>query len=57
MGNLNFHTEYQCCVSDSNFNEEDEQLATPRTILEEPYRLTSKLVDKIESFKTLPVLN
>ncbi len=55
MGNLNFHTKYQCCVSDSNFNEEEEQLATPRTILEEPYRLTSKLVDKIESFKTLPV--
>ena len=54
MGNLNFHTKYQCCVSDSNFNEE-EQLATPRTILEEPYRLTSKLVDKIESFKTLPI--
>ena len=54
MGNLNFHTKYQCCVS-SYFNEEEEQLATPRTILEEPYRLTSKLVDKIESFKTLPV--
>ena len=55
MGTIIIKDKYQCCISDSNFNEEEEQLATPRTILEEPYRLTSKVLDKIESFKTLPV--
>ncbi len=57
MGNITVKSKYQCCIDDSVFNEEEEELATPRSILDEPYRLTSKVVDKIESFKTLPVLN
>lgn len=55
MGNISIRTKYQCCVDDSNFNEQEEELATPRSILEEPFKLENKIVDKIDVFKTLPI--
>ena len=57
MGNISIRTKYQCCVDDSNFNEQEEELATPRSILEEPFKIENKIADKIDVFKTLPVLN
>ena len=59
MGNFNIHTKYQCCIEDSNMQEEEEQLQTPRSILEEPFKLSEKIVDKVEKvdiFQTIPVL-
>ena len=52
MGNVSIETRCLCCISESNLNEEDEEIATPRTKLEEPFK-----VDKIESLKTLPDLH
>lgn len=56
MGNISIKTNYQCCVDDRIFNEDEEQLATPRSVLEEPFKIENKVADKIETFKTLPVL-
>ena len=39
--------------------EEEEQVQTPRSILEEPFKLSEKIVDKVEKvdiFQTIPVL-
>ena len=50
---LTVHAKYQRCVSDSNFHEVEEEVATPRSVLEEPVKLTEKVVEKFDSFKTL----
>ena len=53
MGNISVKTRYSCCISESNLNEEEEEIATPRSVLKQPFKIENEIV---ESFKTLPVL-
>ena len=49
MGNISVKTKYSCCISESNLNE-DEEIATPRSVLKQPFKIENEIV---ESLKTL----
>ena len=50
---LTIRSKYQCCVDDSNFDENEEEINTPRqSLMKEPFKLTENIVEKIDSFRT-----
>ncbi len=57
MGTVIIKDKYQCCISDSKFDEQDE---TEENIVEEgiePLKPVKNILHNVESFQTLPVLN
>ena len=57
MGTIIIKSKYECCISDSNLQESEE---TEENILEEgiePLRPIENIINKVESFKTLPFVD
>jgi len=50
MGNLRLHT--QCCIHDSSFNGEIEDVESNSDVEKEPFKIIEKTIDKCESFMT-----
>ena len=50
MGNVHF--KYHCCIHDSSFNGETEDVESDREVEKEPFKIIEKTIDKIESFTT-----
>ena len=54
MGNLIIkNIKYYCCVSESTFNDNESLMETPRSVLEEPFKISEKVLDNLGSFKTV----
>lgn len=50
MGNLRLH--YQCCIHESNFNGDVEDIESDKEIEKEPFKIIEKTIDKCDSFMT-----
>ena len=57
MGTIIIKSKYECCINDSNLQENEE---TEENILEEgiePLKPIENIINKVESFKTLPFVD
>lgn len=50
MGNLRLH--YQCCIHDSRFNGDVEDVESNSDVEKEPFKIIEKTIDRAESFLT-----
>ena len=55
MGNLRLH--YQCCIHESSFNGDIEDIESNSEVEKEPFKIIEKGIEKCDSFMTdLPPL-
>lgn len=50
MGNLRLH--YQCCIQDSSFKCDIEDVESNSDVEKEPFKIIEKTIDRAESFIT-----
>jgi hypothetical protein len=50
MGNLRLH--YQCCIHDSSFNGDIEDIESNSEVEKEPFKIIERGIDKCDSFMT-----